>query len=45
MQVKLTKISRELGKLGRIKLQLPEKVVDCVSYLMEKINQPLAQSA
>jgi transposase len=45
LQVKLTKISRELGKLGRIKLLLPEKVVDCVNYLMEKINQPLSQSA
>lgn len=45
LELKLTKISRSLGKLGRTKLQLPEPVVDCVRLLMEKINQPLLQTA
>jgi transposase len=45
LELKLTKLSRELGTLGRIKLQLPETVVDCVRLLMEKINQPVSQSA
>lgn len=45
LELKLTKISRELGKLARTKLQLPEKVIECVRHLMEKINEPLPQFA
>jgi transposase len=44
LELKLTKISRELGKLGRIRLQLPETVLECVILLMGKINQPIPQS-
>lgn len=44
LELKLTRISRELGKLGRTQLRLPEKVGDCVRLLMDAINQPLSQS-